>query len=61
MLYLQTVSFIMFNVSPKTVATNINDLCNKASAEQYHDARFSSSGDFYIKTLQQNQHQGYSG
>ena len=52
----------MFNVPPKTVPSNINDLCNKASAEQYHDARFSSaSGNFYIKTLQQNQHQGYSG
>ena len=58
MLYVETVSPIMFNVSCLTVLTNIGNLFIKANEKHNHKTRFSSSCNFYINRLTLNQNHG---
>ena len=58
MLYVETVSSIMFDVSHMTVPPNISDLFTKAKEKHMHKTRFSSSGNFYITTSRLSQTQG---
>jgi len=58
MLYVETVSSIMFDVSHKTVLPNISDLFTKAKEEHMLKTRFSSSDNFYITTSRLSQTQG---
>ena len=59
MLYVETVSSIMFNVSCLTVPTNIRNLFIKANEKHnQHETRFSSSCNFYIYRSRLNQNHG---
>ena len=58
MLYVGTVSSIMFDVSCLTVPTNISNLFIEAKEKHNHETRFSSSDNFYIKLSRLNQNQG---
>ena len=58
MLYVESVSSIMFDVSCLTVPTNISNLFIKATEKHNHDTRFCSFGNFYINPLRLNQSQG---
>ena len=58
MLYVETVSPIMFNVSCLTVPTNISNLFIKANEKHNHKTRFSSSCNFYINRSRLNQNHG---
>ena len=58
MLYVETVSPIMFDVSCLTVLTNIGNLFIKANEKHNHKTRFSSSCNFYINRLTLNQNHG---
>ena len=55
MLYVETVSSIMFDVSCLTVPTNISNLSIKANEKHNHETRFSSSCNFYINRSRLNQ------
>ena len=48
MLYVETDSSIIFDVSCLTVPTNISNLFIKANEKHNHETRFSSSDNFYI-------------
>ena len=58
MLYVETVSSIMFDVSCLTVPTNISNLSIKANEKHNHETRFSSSCNFYINRSRLNQNHG---
>ena len=58
MLYIETVSSIMFDVSCLTVPTNISNLFIKANEQHNDETRFSSSDNFYINPSRLNQNQG---
>ena len=58
MLYVETVSSIMFDVSCLTVPTNISNLFIKANEKHNHETRFSSSCNFYINRSRLNQNHG---
>ena len=58
MLYIETVSSIMFGVSWLTVPTNISNLFIKANEKHNHETRFSSSDNFYINPSRLNLNQG---
>ena len=58
MLYFETVSSIMFDVSCLTVPTNISNLFIKANEKHNHVTRFSSSCNFNINRLRLNQNHG---
>ena len=58
MLYVETVSSIMFDVSCQTVPTNISNLFTKANEKHNHETRFSSSCNFYINRSRLNQNHG---
>ena len=58
MLYVETVSSIMFDVSYLTVPTNISNLFTKASEKYNHETRFSSSCNFHIIRSRLNQNHG---
>ena len=58
MLYVETVSSIMFDVSCLTVPTNISNLFTKANEKHNHETRFSSSCNFYIDRSRLNQNHG---
>ena len=58
MLYVETVSSIMFDVFHMTVPPNISDLFTKAKEKHMHKTRFSSPGNFYITTPRLSQTQG---
>ena len=58
MLYVETVSSIMFDVSCLTVPTNISNLSIKANEKPNHETRFSSSCNFYINRSRLNQNHG---
>ena len=58
MLYVETVSSIMFDVSHMTVSPNISDLFTKAKEKHMHEIRFSSSDNLYITTSRLSQTQG---
>ena len=51
MLYVETVSSLMFDVSCLAVPTNISNLFIKANEKHNHETRFSSSCNFYINQL----------
>ena len=55
MLYVETVSSIMFDVACLTVPTNISNLFTKANEKHNHETRFSSSCNFYINRSRLNQ------
>ena len=57
MLYVETVSSIMFDVSRLTVPTNISNLFIKANEKHNHETRFSSC-NFYINRPRLNQNHG---
>ena len=59
MLYVETVSSIMFDVSCMTVPSNISDLFTKAKEKHMYKTRFSSFSNFYITTSRLSQTQGY--
>ena len=58
MLYVETVSSIMFDVSCLTVLTNISNLSTKANEKHNHETGFSSSCNFYINRSRLNQNHG---
>ena len=58
MLYAETVSPIMFDVSCLTVPTNIGNLFIKANEKHNYKTRFSSSCNFYINRSTLNQNHG---
>ena len=58
MLYIETVSSIMFDVSCLTVPTNISNLFTKANEKHNHETRFSSSCNFFINRSRLNQNHG---
>ena len=58
MLYMETISSIMFDVSCLTVPTNISNLFIKANEKHNHETRFSSSDNFHINPSRLNQNQG---
>ena len=58
MLYVETVSPVMFDVSFLTVPTNISNLFIKANEKHNHETRFSSSCNFYINRSRLNQNHG---
>ena len=58
MLYVETVSSIMFDVYGLTVPTNISNLFIKANEKHNHETRFSSSDNFDINPSRLNQNQG---
>ena len=49
MLYVETVSSLMYDVSHLSVPSNISDLFTKVSRKHTHKTRSSSSGNFYIR------------
>ena len=49
MLYLETVSSLMYDVSRLSVPSNISDLFTKVNKIHTHKTRSSSSGNLYIK------------
>ena len=51
MLYVETVSSLMYDVSRLSVPSNISDLFPKVNKIHTHKTRSSSSGNFYIKSL----------
>ena len=50
MLYVETVSSLMYDVSRLSVPSNISDLFTKVNKIHTHKTRSSSSGNFYIKS-----------
>ena len=58
MLYVETVSSIMFDVSRLTVPTNISNLFIKANEKHNHETRFSSFDNFYINSSRLYKNQG---
>ena len=58
MLYVQTVSYIMFNVSCLTVPTNISNLFTETKEKHELETRFSSSGNLYVNPSRLNQNKG---
>ena len=48
MLYVETVSSLMYDVSRLSVPSNISDLFTKVNKIHTHKTRSSSSGNFYI-------------
>ena len=50
MLYVETVSSLMYDVSRLSVSSNINDLSTKVNKIHTHKTRSSSSDNFYIKS-----------
>ena len=50
MLYVETVSSLMYDVSRLSVASNISDLFTQVNKIHTHKTRSSSSGNFYIKS-----------
>ena len=50
MLYVETVSSLMYDVSRLPVPSNICDLFTKVNKIHTHKTRSSSSGNFYIKS-----------
>ena len=58
MLYVETVSSIMFNVLCLTVPNNISNLFIKANEKHNHETRFSSSCNFYVNRSRLNQNNG---
>ena len=50
MLYVETVSSLMYDVSRLSVPSNISDLFTKVNNIHTHKTRSSSSGNFYIKS-----------
>ena len=50
MLYVETVSSSMYDVSRLSVPSNISDLFTKVNKIHTHKTRSSSSGNFYIKS-----------
>ena len=58
MLYIETVSSIMFDLSCLNVPTNISNLFTKASEKHNHETRFSSSRNFYINRSRLIQNHG---
>ena len=58
MLYIETVSSIMFDVPCLTVPTKISNLFIKANEKHNHETRFSSSYNFYINRSRLNQNHG---
>ena len=50
MLYVKTVSSLMFDVSRLSVPSNISDLFTQVNKIHMHKTRSSSSGKFYIKS-----------
>ena len=59
MLYVETVSSIMFDISRLlTVPTNISNLFIKANEKHNHETRLSSSCNFYINRWRLNQSHG---
>ena len=57
MLYVKTVSSIMFDVSHMNIPPNISDLFTKAEEKHMYKTRFSSSDNFYITTSRLSQTQ----
>ena len=57
MLYVETVSSIMFDVSCLTVPTNISNLFIKTNKKHNHETRFSYSCNFYINRSRLHQNQ----
>ena len=49
MLYVETVSSLMYDVSSSSVPSNISDLLTKVNKIHTHKTRSSSSGNIYIK------------
>ena len=58
MLYFETVSSIIFDVSCLTVPSNISNLFIKANEKHNQKTRFSSSCNFNINRLRLNQNHG---
>ena len=58
MLYVETVSSIIFDVSCLTVPTNISNLFIKAHERHNHENRFSSSCNFCVNRSRLNQSHG---
>ena len=50
MLYVETVSSLMYDVSRLSVPSNISDLFTQVNKIHTHKTRSSSSGNFYIKS-----------
>ena len=50
MLYVETVSSLMYDVSRLSVPSNISDLFTKVNEIHTHKTRSSSSDNFYIKS-----------
>ena len=50
-LYVETVSSLMYDVSRLSVLSNISDLSTQVNKIHMHKTRSSSSGNFYIKSL----------
>ena len=50
MLYVETVSSLMYDVSRLSVPSNISDLFTRVNKIRTHKTRSSSSGNFYIKS-----------
>ena len=50
MLYVETVSSLMYDVSRLCVPSNISDLFTKVNKIRTHKTRSSSSGNFYVKS-----------
>ena len=50
MLYVKTVSSLMYDVSRLSVPSNISDLFTQVNKIHMHKTRTSSSGNFYIKS-----------
>ena len=57
MLYVDTVSSLMYDVSHLSVPSNISDLFTKVNKIHTHKTRSSSSGNFYIKSSSLSPHQ----
>ena len=50
MLFVETVSFLIYDVSRLSVPSNISDLFTKVNKIHTHKTRSSSSGNFYFKS-----------
>ena len=57
MLYVETVSSLMYDVSRFSVPSNISDLFTQVNKIHTHKTRSSSSGNFYIKSTSLSQNQ----
>ena len=57
MLYVETVSSLMYDASRLSVPSNISDLFTKVNKKRTHKTRSSSSGNFYIKSSSPSLHQ----